>query len=49
MTGHSGRKSFVTNALDEGCLQAVVAQASKHKDQRMLVRYHEPSKISLLI
>jgi hypothetical protein len=48
ITGHSGRKSFVTNALDEGCSQAVVAQASKHKDPRMLERYHAPSKTSLL-
>jgi len=48
ITPNSGRKGFVTNALDSGCAQALVAQASKHKDPRMLERYHSSSKSSLL-
>jgi len=34
--------------LGTGCAQALVAQVSKHRDPRMLERYHSSSKISLL-
>jgi hypothetical protein len=42
----SGHKLFLTNALDGGIFQAIIAQTSKHKDCRVLERYHSASNSS---
>jgi hypothetical protein len=47
-TGHSGRRTFVTAAIDAGVSDSIVSQSSKHKDMRMLQTYHKPSVKSLL-
>ena len=48
MSGHSGRKSFVTNAIDIDVSDTLVAQASKHKDPHMQATYHMTSLASNL-
>ena len=47
-TGHSGRASFVSGAINAGISAEVVSKVSKHKDPKSLKRYHHPDTMSLL-
>mmetsp|Transcript_17828 Transcript_17828/g.16094 ORF Transcript_17828/g.16094 Transcript_17828/m.16094 type:complete len:456 (-) Transcript_17828:10-1377(-) len=48
LTGHSGRTSLITHALNEGVPDTIVAKTSKHKDVNQLKRYHQSNVSSLL-
>ena len=46
--GHSGRKTFVSVAINEKVAPEIVCLASKHKDAKTLVGYIAPSPLSLM-
>jgi hypothetical protein len=41
-TGHSGRATMISAAVNSGCDATIVSKASKHKDPSMLQRYFHP-------
>ena len=43
MTGHSGRRTLISAAVNSGVDTSVVALASKHRDPRSLLGYIEPN------
>jgi hypothetical protein len=47
-TGHSGRTTFITHAINSGTAPEVVAKASKHKDPKSLMQYHHVDANTLL-
>lgn len=48
-TGHSGRHTFISNAINSGVCPEVVAKASKHKDVNSVQKYfHETTSTKLL-
>jgi hypothetical protein len=48
-TGHSGRHTFISNAINSGVAPEVVAKASKHKDVNCVQKYfHETTSTKLL-
>lgn len=42
-TGHSGRHTFISNAINSGVDPETVAKASKHKDVNCVQKYYHPS------
>ena len=47
-TGHSGRKTFCSVAVNNNVSALVVAQATKHKDPKILMEYVSLSDNSLM-
>ena len=48
-TGHSGRHTFNSNALNSGVDAQVVAKASKHKDVNCVQKYYRETTASKLL
>lgn len=48
-TGHSGRHTFISNAINDGVAPEIVAKASKHKDANSLQRYYHEKPITQIL
>ncbi len=46
MRGHSGRRTFVSTAINAGVDSQIVANASNHKDVNSVKKYYEPDQYS---